>query len=108
MIKLEDIEQLEAFLAKNPDAFILKHSTSCSVSARAYQEYAAFAPGSPLPTAIVLVIESRPVSNQLVKLSGVAHQSPQLLFFRGGQCCNSLSHFSISAENLQVMLEEKV
>ncbi len=39
MTKLETIEQLEDFLGENPEAVILKHSSACPISARAYGEF---------------------------------------------------------------------
>lgn len=59
MVKIETIEQLQAFLADNPNSVILKHSTSCSISANAYREFSSFAPNSQVSVAVVLVIEAR-------------------------------------------------
>ena len=107
MIKLETIEGLQAFLAENPDSIILKHSTSCPISARALREFNSFATNSPVPLAIVLVIEARPVSLRLAELANVPHQSPQALSYRNGQFYHNLSHYQITVEKLSAILEDK-
>jgi len=104
MIQLETIEQLEAFLTENPDSVILKHSTSCPVSACAQRELRLFTSSTDHPAAIVLVIESRPLSNHLAEMSGVVHQSPQVLLFRKGKCFKHFSHFDITTANIQAAL----
>jgi bacillithiol system protein YtxJ len=107
MTKLETIEQLEAFLSENPVSVILKHSTACPISARAYREFTSFAAASPVPAAIVLVIEGRSISNQLTSISGVDHASPQVLFFNNGQSYSNLSHYQITADNIRAVLEKQ-
>ncbi len=104
MIQLETIEQLQDFLAENPNSIIFKHSTSCPISARAYREFSVFTKNSPVQAAIVFVIESRPVSDYLAEITNLAHQSPQALFFREGKCYNNFSHNDITVENIQAAL----
>ncbi len=104
MIQIETIEQLQTFMADNPDSVILKHSTSCPISANARQEFSSFAQNSPVSVAIVLVIEARDVSNHLAELTGVEHKSPQALFFRDGECYKNFSHYEITQDNIQAAL----
>ncbi len=104
MIQIETIEQLQAFLADNPNSVILKHSTSCSISANAYQEFLSSAPDSPVRMAIVLVIEARQVSDHLTELTGVEHKSPQALIFKNSECYKNFSHSEITADNIKAAL----
>ncbi len=106
MTTLKTMEDVQAFLADNPDSLILKHSTACPISARAYPEYTSFAENSDVPAAIVLVIESRAASNYLTERSGVEHHSPQVLFFRDGQCCHNVTHYDISADTIEKITRE--
>lgn len=82
-----------------PDSCIIfKHSTRCSVSARA----AAFVEESnpSLPIYWVNVIEKRPISNWIAEHYGVLHQSPQLIVVRDGSVVRVLNHFEINEEAL--------
>lgn len=105
MIQLETIEQLQTFLDKNPHSVILKHSTSCSISARAYREFSALLSKSPSLSAIIMVIEARPVSNYLAEMSGVVHKSPQVLFFHNRQCYRNFSHYDITKDHIREIME---
>ncbi len=101
MIKLETIEHVESFLSENPQSMIFKHSTTCPVSAGALRELTSFISDNLTPVGIILVIESRPLSKYVAKLTGVAHQSPQLLMFCKDKCCDSLSHYLITANRIK-------
>ena len=87
--------------------FLLKHSTRCPVSAVARIEFEQF---SGLTDNAdfwqVLVVENRPLSLQIAAVSGVDHQSPQVLLFIGGKAALSCSHRDISVANLTRMLNE--
>jgi len=101
MTKLETIEQLEDFLGENPEAVILKHSSACPISARAYGEFSSLDANPPLPLATIFILEARPLSNYLTEMTGVEHKSPQALFFRRGECYRSLSHYEITADSIR-------
>ncbi len=107
MIQLETIEQLESFLSENPHSIILKHSTTCPVSSEAYNEFVSFVSSSPIPSAVIHVIESRVLSNYVAKLTGVVHQSPQLLKFRNDKCCDSFSHYLITVNKIKAAVERE-
>jgi bacillithiol system protein YtxJ len=106
MTELETLEQLEAFLKENPGAVILKHSTSCLVSINAYREFSSFSSKNPsIPTAVISVIEARAVSDRLAEDTGVTHESPQVIFFRNGECYQNISHFQVTRKNIEVTLK---
>ena len=102
----------EAFLARKERALIFKHSTQCSTSAVADQEFEDFAgevgsagaggPGkSPVPIYRVLVIEERPVSDAIARLLGIAHKSPQAILVENGAAVWTASHRAITAGALR-------
>lgn len=106
---MEEITTLEAWerlLAESgTTAFVVfKHSTRCPISAAALQRAKAYlagrAAGGP-PFYLVLVIESRPVSNAIAETLAVAHKSPQAILVKGGQALWSASHYGITEENLR-------
>lgn len=86
--QLRTSEDLEAILtlSEAQPVLILKHSTSCPISAAAYrnfQEYLASPEtGQDVAHALVRVIEERPVSLALADRVGVQHQSPQMILVR--------------------------
>ena len=104
MIKLETIDQFESFLSQNPHSVIFKHSTTCPVSSKAYQEYLSFTSNSPVPSAVIHVIESRSLSTFIAELTGVVHQSPQFLKFCNERCCDSFSHYLITSDRIQAVM----
>lgn len=107
MDKIETIEQLQNFLVKNPNSVILKHSTACSISARAYREFLAFTTNSTYPAAIVLVIEDKAVSDYIANITNIPHSSPQALFFHNGLCYKNITHFNVTENNILSGIKEK-
>ncbi|GAA3332810.1 bacillithiol system redox-active protein YtxJ [Ectobacillus funiculus] len=62
---------------------ILKHSTTCPVSANALKEYEHYLEGSQntnVDYTLVKVIESRAVSNKIAEDLNMKHESPQVIF----------------------------
>src|SRR6266446_2388895 len=104
--EITDIEALTQFLAlSNGDpAIIFKHSNSCGISSRAHTQLSRL--GRPL--GIVIVQRARAVSDEIVKRTGVAHETPQLLIFRNGEVVWTASHGQINAETVAAALEEIV
>ena len=82
--------------------FIFKHSTTCPISARAWQEVQNFMnqSSSDVLVTMIKVIESRPVSNQVAEDLGVKHQSPQILLLSNRQVIWTTSHQSVTQANL--------
>jgi bacillithiol system protein YtxJ len=105
MIELTDIEGLEACLTASNSApvVIFKHSTSCGLSAGAYEQVQLFLGAPPAncpPFYLVKVIESRPVSNEIAARLSVQHKSPQMILVKSGQAVWSASHHGINVENI--------
>ncbi len=85
---------------------IFKHSTSCPTSARAWREVQDFIRESSdeVLVAMVKVIESRPVSNQVTADLGVMHQSPQALLISNKKVLWHASHQAVTQENIKKAL----
>lgn len=99
---LADVDEVLALSASRP-VLVFKHSTQCPRSARAYQEWQQFlaSPASAgVMSALVRVIEERPVSLALAERVGVTHQSPQALLIRDGRALWHASHEAITAAAL--------
>ncbi len=97
-------------LSRSKPVLILKHSTRCGISARAYQEFRNHLNDHREDDLAVytrvLVVEQRDLSHRLGELLGVPHQSPQLIVVRNGKAVRHMSHFAISSESIQDALRE--
>ncbi len=101
MIRWTKEEELDAFLASRRAGFILKHSTRCPVSAAALEEVEAFSRDEPaVPVFLVLVIESRPLSNAVSVKFRIQHESPQAILVRDGAVVWHASHGGIRREEM--------
>jgi len=100
MIRDLDQEQdFERLVQESHEApvFLLKHSTRCPISRAALRECERFHQERPdVELWRVLVIENRPLSTEIARATGVAHQSPQLLLFSNGQVTWHVSHWAIT------------
>ncbi len=100
---LEEWEQIQRQSGEHP-ALVMKHSTSCPISAEAWEEYQRFvstvAPET-VEYVMVKVIESRPVSNQIAEDLGVQHKSPQAIMVKDGKEVWNTSHWHITMESLE-------
>jgi len=87
---------------------IIKHSTTCPVSANAlreFDEYIAGQPNQDVDYTLVKVIESRPVSNQIAEDLGVKHESPQVIFVKNKEKYWTTSHWSVTKEHITAVLD---
>jgi bacillithiol system protein YtxJ len=99
-----DLEQL-LDRSKTDPVLIFKHSTQCSISAQAYEEFTGFMEGfHSLLCGTVLVIENRALSNAIAARFGVRHESPQALLIKDGRVLWHASHWSITSDSLNEAL----
>ena len=100
---LTDLGQLKEIieLSFEKPILIFKHSTRCSISKMALNQ---FESDYDLKDKIELyyldLIENRLISNEVAKVFGVVHQSPQILLIRDGKSIFNASHESIDAMQL--------
>lgn len=83
---------------------LFKHSTRCPVSAEAYEQFLAHVNKEPVPGfdyALVLVVESRPVSNEVAETLSVKHESPQVILIKNKQAVWHTSHWRITVSSLK-------
>lgn len=89
---------------------LFKHSTTCSISARAWQEVRNFIQESSdeVLVAMIKVIESRPVCSQVTENLGVKHESPQVLVLSNRKVLWHGSHQSVTQNNIKNALEGNI
>lgn len=87
---------------------VMKHSTTCPISANAWREFQKYLAGDDVKEDVqyyvVKVIESRPVSLQIAKDLDVTHQSPQVILVENRQATWSTSHYDITGRNIRSSL----
>ncbi len=85
---------------------IFKHSNSCPVSWAAHAQVTKFARDNPaIPVYMIPVIKERALSQKVAALTGVIHESPQVIVLRDGAVAASASHGDITVEGLSEMLD---
>jgi bacillithiol system protein YtxJ len=98
---LEDLLRAELLI-------LFKHSTSCPVSWAAHSQINRFRLKHPdVPVHILHVIKDRPTSLKVEQLTGIRHESPQVIVVKNGTVLTSISHGSITEERLASLVEEE-
>ncbi len=85
--------------------FILKHSSTCPVSAHAKREVDAFLREHPAQVYLVVVQTERPASNAIAERLGIKHESPQVLCLRNGAVQAVYNHHQITVDALEKALQ---
>lgn len=101
---VSDAAALEELFARSHEGPVLlfKHSNSCPISARAYQQMQ----GVKTPVSIVVVQQSRDLSREVEQRTGVRHETPQALVLRNGRAVWNASHFDITADGVEQAMRE--
>lgn len=94
--QLHTLEDLKQYVAQPGKKLLFKHSTTCPISAKANQEFEAYVEDTDTTAAVVLVIEDRPVSNQIAEDFGIKHESPQLFLLEDSEVRWNTSHWKIT------------
>jgi bacillithiol system protein YtxJ len=97
-VPVEDTNELRELIARSETELVIlfKHSLTCPISARAYRQMSELA----APVSLVVVQEARAVSREVEQLTGVPHESPQVIILRHGQPVWHASHFDITADTV--------
>lgn len=113
MVKWKEITTVEEWeqvlhRSKEHPVLVIKHSTRCSVSAEAWEEYQRFV-STVAPEdgeyIMVKVIESRKVSDQIARDLNLQHKSPQAILVQGGKEVWNTSHWHIKQSSLEEALK---
>lgn len=107
--ELKTIEDWQETLQGSTErpVIVFKHSTTCPVSANAFQEFQEYLQGQPredVDYVLVKVIESRPVSNQIADDLAVRHASPQIILVEQKDSVWNSSHWSITVQHISAVL----
>ena len=101
--EIDDRTALESLMtdSNQKPVIVFKHSNACSISARAYREMEKVE----ADVNILVVQSARDVSRELANLTGVRHETPQVIVLRDGKAVWNASHFDVQAVAVAQALE---
>ena len=101
--RIDDRAALENLLtdSKQKPVIVFKHSNACSISSRAYRELERLGD----QVNILEVQAAREVSRELANLTGVRHETPQVIVLRDGKAVWNASHFDVKADDVLKAVE---
>lgn len=105
--ELHSIAQLETVLASTDQvpALLFKHSTRCSISAMALNQFERdWKQDTPCDLYYLDLLSHRDVSDKIAALTGVIHQSPQAILIKNNEVIYDASHHHISADRIAEQL----
>ena len=109
--QLSSIEQLNELvvLAQEKPVLIFKHSTRCGISAMALKSFrTSWSSDNELADIYMLdLLSHRDVSNEIAVLTGVMHQSPQVIVLSGTEVIYDGSHSQIDARRIESILKKE-
>lgn len=102
-IKLDTTEKLEQLFSKSVEnpIILFKHSTTCPISAGVYQEIS----NADADIHLVIIQNSRDVSNAIARKTGVRHESPQAIVVKNGKVVYQASHYDVTASDVEKILK---
>ena len=102
--KVQDLDALHKLLEQSTEksVVIFKHSTTCPISAGAYEQMK----GVTAEVALVEVQSARDVSREIATSTGIEHESPQVIILRNGKPVWHSSHWDITRETVERALRE--
>ncbi|MFP7478128.1 bacillithiol system redox-active protein YtxJ [Terribacillus saccharophilus] len=93
---IQSQEEFQDVLNRDASFYLLKHSLTCPISARAKQEYDRYSLDTQIPMYTLYVQEARELSNVIADRYDVRHESPQALLFESNQIIWHTSHHDIT------------
>jgi bacillithiol system protein YtxJ len=93
-LRLADKETLNRLLldSKEHPVVLFKHSNSCGISAAAYREM------EKLDNVNLLEIQTaRELSQEVATITGIEHESPQVIILKNGKAVWNASHYGVKA-----------
>jgi len=100
--QLNSEEQLQQLVERSKELpqVIFKHSTRCSISSVALQRLDKAQQPQATEFHLLDVLQARPLSNKVAEIFHVAHESPQVLVIRNGECIYDESHLGINMKEI--------
>ena len=102
LVHVNSLDSLKQAVGDNQHYWLFKHSSTCPVSAEAWNEYNEYCSLHPHQIFLYLVVqEDREFSQAIEEITGVKHESPQLFHFTSQKVDWQASHNKIKRESMQ-------
>jgi bacillithiol system protein YtxJ len=100
---LTDTQSLKDLIAASQQkpVVVFKHSNACPISSAAYREMEKFEG----EVNLLVIQAARDVSKEVEALTGVAHESPQVIVLKDGKAVWDASHYDVKAGAVAKALE---
>lgn len=98
-------EQVDAFIQDHATAAIFKAGTCHKTNETFTHVQAKLEPREDLPLGIIRVVEARTASNRVEEITGIQHESPQIVLFKDGKAVFDRDNWDITAESLSEALD---
>jgi bacillithiol system protein YtxJ len=101
--RIDDRTTLDNLISDSNQKTVLvfKHSNACPISARAYREMEKLDG----PVNLIEIQAVPEVSREVESMTGVRHESPQVILLRDGKAVWNASHFDVNASSVSKALE---
>ena len=101
--KINNKETLDKLLtdSRSKPVVIFKHSNACGISASAYREMEKLEG----QVNLLEVQTARDVSRELADLTGIRHETPQVIVLKDGKAVWNASHFDVKASAVSQALQ---
>ncbi|PKH11373.1 MULTISPECIES: bacillithiol system redox-active protein YtxJ [Planomicrobium] len=102
LIRVQDLDGLKKAIEGTQSYWLFKHSSTCPVSAAAWNEYNEYCSLHPHQTFLFLVVqEDKELSQEIAEITQIKHESPQLMHFSNMQVDWHASHNKIKSKAMQ-------
>jgi bacillithiol system protein YtxJ len=106
---LTSVEQLNEVVQSVTDKPVLlfKHSTRCGISSMALNTFEReWSSDNELANIYMLdLLRHRDISSEIAEITGIMHQSPQVVVLKGTEVIYEASHSSIDARKIESLLK---
>ena len=99
LVDKDTFENLISISRERP-VVVFKHSNACPISSRAYREMEQLENVN-----LIEVQTARELTREVANLTGVQHETPQVIVLRDGKAVWNASHFDVSAGAVTKALE---
>ncbi|MBZ5202822.1 bacillithiol system redox-active protein YtxJ [Planomicrobium chinense] len=102
LVRVQDLDSLKQATSGTEHYWLFKHSSTCPVSAAAWNEFNEYCSLHPNQLFLFLVVqEDRELSNNIEALTQIKHESPQLFHFSNQSVDWHASHGDITSKAMQ-------
>ena len=99
-------DEVDAFLKANPDSALFKVGVCHKTRETFAHVEATLGPREDLRLGMIRVVEWRQASNHVAALTGITHESPQLILFKAGRPVFDRDNWDITAQDIEKALRE--